>query len=121
MSIVKDLWDIGQDLFGMSDKFKQAKKEEKEAASKLFNLIGEVLKDTYDKLSNKIYPKGNCQQLLLYGDALYEKTKEIIGDKKARELSEKLVAAHKVEGLYYELENPDMSQEELSYLDEASG
>lgn len=121
MGIVKDLWDIGQDLLGMSDKFKQAKKEKKEAASKLFSLIGDVLHDTFDKLSHKIYPAGNCQQLLVYGQELYDKTKDIIGDQKARDLSEKIVASHKVEQLYYELENTSLPQQELTSLDEASG
>jgi hypothetical protein len=121
MSIVKDLWDIGQDLFGMSDKFKQAKKEKREAAANLFSLIGDVLSDTYEKLSHKIYPAGNCQQLLIYGTELYDKTKDIIGDQKARQLSEKIVAAHKVEQLYHELQNTNLSQQELIFLDEASG
>ena len=121
MGIVKDLWDIGQDLLGMSDKFKNAGKEKKEAASKLFLLIGGVLEDTYQKLSNKVYPGGNCQQLLIYGNELYDRTKEIIGEQKARELSDKIVASHKVEQLYYELENTELPKNELAFLDEASG
>lgn len=121
MSIIKDLWDIGKDLLGMSDKFKQAKKEKKEAAAKLFHLVADVLKDTYDKLSNKVYPGGNCQQLLVYGGELYERTKDIIGEDKARELSDKIIASHKVEQLYYELQNTNLSQDALLQLDEASG
>ena len=121
MGIIKDLWDIGQDLLGLSDKFKDAAKEKKEAASKLFLLIGGVLEDTYQKLLNKVYPRGNCQQLLIYGNELFYRTKDIIGEQKARELWDKIVAAHKVEQLYYELENTDIPKNELAFLEEASG
>lgn len=62
------LWSIGQDLPGLSDKFKEAKKEKKEAVLKLFGLIADVLKDTDHKLLNHVYPAGNCQQLLMYGN-----------------------------------------------------
>jgi hypothetical protein len=121
MGMIMDLWSIGQDLLGMSGKFKEAKKEKKEAASKLFNMIADVLKDTYDKLLNHVYPAGNCQQLLLYGTELYDKAKDIIGEQKARELSEKIVAAHNIEQLYYELQNINLPQKELATLDEAAG
>ena len=121
MGMIKDLWDIGQDLLGMSEIFKNAKKDKKEAASKLFILIGDLLKDTFDKLSNQTYPAGNCQQLLIYGQELFVKTKDIIGQQKARELSDKIIASHKVELLYHELENSNISKKDLTSLDEASG
>ena len=121
MGIIMDFWNIGKDLFDVSDKFKEAEKDRKEAASKLFNAIGDVLKDTYEKLLHQTYPAGNCQQLLLYGHQLYDKTKDVIGEEKAHELAEKILAAHKVEQLYHELENTNTSQSDLEILDEASG
>jgi hypothetical protein len=121
MGIIKDLWDVGQDLLGMSEKFKLADKQKKTSASALFNLIGDLLKDTHDKLENGIYPAGNCQQLLIYGNQIYDKTKEVIGDKEAKLISEKIVASYNVEQLFYELENSKISKKELVALDEVSG
>ena len=121
MEIILGLLSLGKDLFDLLDKFKQAKKEKKEEASHLFNAIADVLKDTFEKLSNKVYPAGNCQQLLMYGRELYDKTKDIVGEQKAHELAEKIVASHKVESLFHELQNINMPEKELEKLDEASG
>ena len=105
----------------MSDKLKRQDKEKREALSKFFMQIGEVIKDTYEKLVNNTYPAGNCEQLELFSEELYEETKGVLGEAKANTLSQKLKQAHRVEKLYGELHDGTVDKKELILLDETSG
>jgi hypothetical protein len=121
MGMIKDIWDIGKELFAITDKLKAAKKEKKQALANLLEYIGNVLTDTYQKLSKNIYPHGNCEQLEVMGKALYEQLKNVIDEPKARSLSDKLLLAHEVEKLHADVASGKIDKNELKMLDEAAG
>lgn len=121
MGMIKDLWEIGKELFDISDKLKKQSTEKREKLSNLLANVGGVIKDTYEQLSNNVYPGGNCQQLELFSDELFEKTREVLGDLKARNLSDKLKQAHEVERLHSDINSGKVDKKELMLLDETSG
>ena len=121
MGLIIDLWQIGKDIIDLIDLLKKQKKEKRESLSNLLLHIGEVIKDTYEKLSNDIYPGGNCQQLEMFSDDLYKQTHNVLGDQKARLLSDKLKQAHEVEKLFGDLHSGAVDKKELRLLDETSG
>ncbi len=121
MGMIKDLWDVGKDIFSLRSSLRIQDKKKRETLSLLFLHIGEVLNDTYEKLSNNTYPHGNCEQLDLFSAELYLQTKDVIGVEKALALSTKLKQAHKVELLFHELSVGIVEKEELKLLDESSG
>ncbi|HUS00470.1 MAG TPA: hypothetical protein VMY77_02015 [Chitinophagaceae bacterium] len=119
--MIKDLWDIGKEIFDMSDTLKKQDKDKRESLSKLLLHIGNVIKDTYHKLLNNVYPAGNCQQLEIFSEELFKLTTNILGETKARSLSNKLMQAHEVEKLLGEVQQGNVDKKELVLLDEASG
>ncbi|HXB41362.1 MAG TPA: hypothetical protein VNZ49_12525 [Bacteroidia bacterium] len=119
MGMIKDLWDIAKDVFDLEDKLLKQKKEKKIALANLLQHIGDVLKDTYDKLSKPIYPAGNCEQLGVLSEDLYKELVDVVGEGEAALLSNKLNQAHNVEELYHVVNT--ITQEELEQLDAASG
>lgn len=119
--MIKDLWDIGKEIFDLSDKFRQQAKEKRQSLSVLLQHIGEVIKDTTDKLANNIYPGGNCQQLELFSAELFNQTKEILGQDKATFLSDKLKQAHEVEKLLGDLQSGVIDKKDLQQLEVTSG
>lgn len=121
MGMIRDLWEIGKELFDISDKLKKQNKEKRESLSILLGHIGDVIKDTYEKLSQNIYPGGNCEQLDVFSGALYKETIDILGEPKAKMLSQKLKQAHEVERLLGELQNGTVDKKELMLLDATSG
>ena len=121
MSILKDLYDIGKDMLGFAQNIKMEKLEKRNAVADVLNHIGMVLEDTYLKLANRQSCDGNCAQLLIFSEALSEKLKEIMDEKKATEISQKLVESHKVELLLSELDQNKISNTDIKLLSEASG
>jgi hypothetical protein len=121
MGMINDLWEIGKDIFDVSDKLKNQSKEKRESLSMLLNSIAEVVDDTYKKLSGNIYPAGNCQQLEVFSDELYEKTLPILGEEKAKKLTDKLKQSHEVEKLLGDLNSGAIERKDLQLLDETSG
>jgi hypothetical protein len=119
MGMIKDLWDIAKDVFDLGDKLLKQKKEKKIALANLLQHVGDVLKDTYDKLSKSIYPAGNCEQLGVLSEDLYKELVDVLGKEEAALLSNKLNQAHNVEELYHVLST--ITPEELEQLDAASG
>lgn len=121
MGLLKDIWDIGQDLLGLSGDLKKGKQEQKDRLADLFLNIANVLTDTYDKLMQDIYPGGNCVQLDVFSQELYDKMKPITGEDKAKALADKLASSHKVELLFGQLSTGEIDKKELLQLDEAAG
>lgn len=121
MGLLKDIWDIGHDLLGLSGDLKTGKQEQKDRLAELFLNIANVLTDTYDKLMQNIYPGGNCVQLDVFSQELYDKMKPITGEDKAKALADKLASSHKVELLFGQLSNGEIEKKELRQLDEAAG
>ncbi len=119
--MIKDIWDIGKEIFNISNELKKQTKEKKTALSTLLQHIGDVLKDTYEKLLKDFYPAGNCEQLAIFSKELYEALKDIIGETKAEQLVNKLMQAHEVELLYHEISSGKIDKKELLLLDESSG
>ena len=119
--MIKDIWDIGKEIFDISGKLKAQKKEKKLALSNLLQHIGEVLNDTYEKLSRNIYPGGNCEQLEVFSKELYDILIDVIGEEKSRQLSDKLMQAHEVERLQNDIYTGKVDINELKLLDESSG
>lgn len=121
MGLLKDIWDIGHDLLGLSGELKKGKQEQKGRLAELFLNIANVLSDTYDKLMQNIYPAGNCVQLDVFSQELYDKMKPITGEDKAKALADKLASSHKVELLFGQLSTGEIDKKELLKLDEAAG
>lgn len=122
MSIIKDLYDIGKDLLGLADNIKQQKFEKRKAVADILKNIGDMLEDTYQKLSNNQYPGGNCQQLEVFSNELYTALKDVIDDdNKTKAIYNKLIQSHKVESLMAELDSNQINKDDLRELAKASG
>ena len=121
MGLLKDIWDIGHDLLGLSGDLKKGKQEQKDRLADLFINIANVLTDTYDKLMQNIYPGGNCVQLDVFSQELFDKMKPVTGEDKAKALADKLASSHKVELLFNQLSNGEIEKKELMQLQETAG
>lgn len=121
MSIIKDLYDIGKDLLGLADNIKQQKFEKRKAVAEVLKNIGDVLEDSYQKLSNNQYPGGNCQQLEVFSNDLFKTLKDVTDEATAQRIYDKLIQSHKVEQLMSELNNNQINTNDLRELAKASG
>jgi hypothetical protein len=121
ISIIKDIIDVAQALFGFKGALAEADKQKRDEMADYFQAISVCLAGTFESLSQDEIPHGRCAELGAYADSLSKVLDGFVDGARADELSEMLARSHSVEELWSEFnENPD-KKSQVSTIAEASG
>lgn len=121
LEIIKLLWDAGKFAYELATGIQKKKKEEKEKVAELFDHIGKILHETYDKLTQHQYPYGHCRQIEIFAQRIISDFRNELGGQEADKLGNLLSVAHEVERLSADIGSGQVKQQDLYKLEEASG
>jgi hypothetical protein len=103
--IIATLSAVGDELQANAPSLTASRKAE---VADYFDHVGVCLEAVHDSLQHDVVPHGRCAELEGYAQMLPATIGDYLGADKAQELSDLLLAAHRVEGLWDELNaSPD--------------
>jgi hypothetical protein len=100
--MIHDLVNIGNDIRNLVQRVESRSSYERIHLADLLEHIGQVLKDTGNKLSLGQHP-GNHRQMELLSEELYFKLAFVVGEVKAQAISKRLMQTQRVELLCSEV------------------
>ena len=102
---------------------KTLQRESADRISDLFRHISDALAAAAAEIRDGRVPHGVCGQLMAFAGELFETTKGVLGEDKARELADQLWANYNIESFAMRLDSADAAGRETAaqQLEESSG
>ncbi len=119
--LFKALLEVGKFLFGISAQLKTAGRERRAAMATLFEQISGCLEGIASELRTGGQSHGKCGELLIYARAVPDAIRQEIGDAKANELGDLLLAAQTFRMAVVNVHDAGDRESYLQVIDETSG
>lgn len=120
MERIKDTWDIGKEIYECVCAIEEKEETRQIVLVDLLEHIGNLMEDTYRKLSVGLYPTGNSERLEVFSYRLQAMLTPLLGAVQAHALAKKLEHAYRGEFLYGLHTSDHLDPDELKILHLAS-
>lgn len=111
---------LARDMLNANPKIEKAPPARKEAIARYYQKISTTLNHAEKELRANQTPHGDCSKMREYAEQLPNAIGDYVGQQTARDLSNRLLGAYQVEGLFMELENIPNREERLRDLGKAA-
>jgi len=111
---------LARDMLNANPKIEKAPPARKEAIARYYQKISTTLNHVEKELRANQTPHGDCSKMREYAEQLPKAIGDYVGQQTARDLSNRLLGAYQVEGLFMELENIPNREERLRDLGKAA-
>jgi hypothetical protein len=105
--MISEIIDVCKSIIDYTLRNNEIKEQEKEKISQLLVEISLILSDTAEKLSNDIYPHGNCVVMERLSTELHSNLLEYLPKQDINTLRDSLIEASQVEKQFALRQNPD--------------
>jgi len=111
---------LARDMLNANPRVEKAPPARKEAIARYYQKISTTLNHVESELRANQTPHGDCSKMREYAEQLPKAIGDYVGQQTARDLSNRLLGAYQVEGLFMELENIPNREERLRDLGKAA-
>lgn len=117
------LFNVGRELFNLFCQIRGKKIEQKTKVADYFSNLAQVIEDTSILLKQGTYPHGQCAELHVYADKMFDTIKSVIGKEPAKKYAEMVLNVWRIEGMFEELQSiaDEQKQAQLKKLDSSAG
>jgi len=111
---------LARDMLNANPRIVKAPPARKEAIARYYQKISTTLNHAERELRANQTPHGDCSKMREYAEQLPNAIGDYVGEQTARDLSNRLLGAYQVEGLFMELDNIPNREERLRDLGKAA-
>ncbi|MBN8576748.1 MAG: hypothetical protein J0L66_07375 [Cytophagales bacterium] len=120
MALIIDILRVSREIYYFINLLKKQSVADRQRLADTLLQASTVVKETFEKLSNGVFPVGCCQQLELLSHPLYFQLEGALGPEHAQNLADKFKQTHRVDLLHREFTTGTIDARELVLLDEAA-